>query len=161
MIPVLPPFFPSFHSVPEDYTVLLRVRKFPPLRLSPSEATSWYPSLSCLQPTPTSLAAFGHTSKDWFFQKQSAGCFFFPIFPQLASLLFSLLEGHLCIPWFSLQSLSPCSVLLRSHVLVTISLLSHKTWALWRQGLYLICLSIPVDFKRAWCTSEYWVNVCI
>lgn len=42
VIPVLPPFFPSFHSVPEDYTVLLRVRKFPPSRLSPSEATSWY-----------------------------------------------------------------------------------------------------------------------
>lgn len=86
VIPVLPAFFPSFHSVP-DYTVLLHVRKFLPLRLSPAEATSWCPSLSCLQPTPTSLAAFGHTSKRLILSKTISWLLLFPRY------IFLLLRG--------------------------------------------------------------------
>ena len=44
---------------------------------------------------------------------------------------YSLLEGHLHIPWYSLQSLSPCSVLC-SPVLGTVSLPSHESAPLWR-----------------------------
>lgn len=128
MIPVLPPFFPSFHSVPDDYTVLLCVRKFLPLRLSPTEATSWYPSLSCLQPTPTSLAAFGHTSKRLILSKTISWLLLFPryIFLPAKGLLFffpswKVTSVSLGTPFRAfLHALSSSAAMC-----VTISLLSH------------------------------------
>lgn len=63
-------------------------------------------------------------------QKHRASCWLHLISPVTLSLSLmllscsSILEGHPHVPWCSLQSLSPCSVL-SGRVSVTISLLSH------------------------------------
>lgn len=108
--------------IPNDCVVQLKMRMALPFRLSPTEATlGTQAKVVCSLHWHHQLLSAGE-----YIKKVDSGWLFSPhySFPPTNAPFFSLLEGHLHILQYPLQSLSPCSVLC-GHVLVTISLPSH------------------------------------